>query len=43
MGQTITQVRCFYQYTFAGNPAAVCVLPTPQDERWMQNVAQEMK
>src|SRR5207244_13259608 len=25
-----------------GNQAAACVLPEPQDDRWMQNVAQEM-
>ncbi|MEH2294161.1 PhzF family phenazine biosynthesis protein [Nostoc sp.] len=42
MGQTIIQVDAFTNTPFAGNPAAVCVLPTPQDERWMQNVAQEM-
>ncbi|MEH2433812.1 MAG: PhzF family phenazine biosynthesis protein [Nostoc sp.] len=42
MGQTITQVDAFTNTPFAGNPAAVCVLPTPQNERWMQNVAQEM-
>ncbi|MCC5598333.1 PhzF family phenazine biosynthesis protein [Nostoc favosum] len=42
MGQTITQVDAFTNIAFAGNPAAVCVLPTLQDERWMQNVAQEM-
>ncbi|MCC5642130.1 PhzF family phenazine biosynthesis protein [Nostoc sp. CHAB 5824] len=42
MGQTITQVDAFTNTPFAGNPAAVYVLPTPQDERWMQNVAQEM-
>ncbi|MEH2464967.1 PhzF family phenazine biosynthesis protein [Nostoc sp.] len=42
MGQIITQVDAFTNIPFAGNPAAVCVLPTPQDEGWMQNVAQEM-
>ncbi|MEH2451387.1 PhzF family phenazine biosynthesis protein [Nostoc sp.] len=42
MGQIITQVDAFTNIPFAGNPAAVCVLLTPQDERWMQNVAQEM-
>ncbi|MEH2378549.1 MAG: PhzF family phenazine biosynthesis protein [Nostoc sp.] len=42
MGQTITQVDAFTNTPFAGNPAAVCVLATPQEERWMQNVAQEM-
>jgi predicted PhzF superfamily epimerase YddE/YHI9 len=27
---------------FAGNPAAVCVLPEPREDRWMQEVAREM-
>ena len=27
---------------FSGNPAAVCILPEPRDEVWMQNVAVEM-
>ncbi|MEH2197068.1 PhzF family phenazine biosynthesis protein [Nostoc sp.] len=42
MKQIITQVDAFTNRPFAGNPAAVCVLPTRQNERWMQNVAQEM-
>lgn len=42
MGITITQVDAFTDKPFAGNPAAVCVLPEPADERWMQNVAREM-
>jgi PhzF family phenazine biosynthesis protein len=42
MGQIITQVDAFTDKPFAGNPAAVCVLPTPQSDEWMQNVAQEM-
>ncbi|MEH2263082.1 PhzF family phenazine biosynthesis protein [Nostoc sp.] len=42
MGQTITQVDAFTNRPFAGNPAAVCVLPTRQNERWMQHIAQEM-
>jgi PhzF family phenazine biosynthesis protein len=42
MGQIITQVDAFTNKAFAGNPAAVCVLPVPQSDRWMQNVAQEM-
>ncbi|BAZ23706.1 PhzF family phenazine biosynthesis protein [Kalymmatonema gypsitolerans NIES-4073] len=42
MGQTITQVDAFTNTPFAGNPAAVCVLPAPQSEDWMQKVAQEM-
>ena len=42
MGLTIFQVDAFTDRPFAGNPAGVCVLPGARDERWMQNVAQEM-
>lgn len=42
MGQTIIQVDAFTDRPFAGNPAAVCVLSGPRDERWMQDVAREM-
>jgi len=42
MKQIITQVDAFSNKHFTGNPAAVCVLPAPQDDGWMQNVAQEM-
>ena len=42
MGLTIIQVDAFTDRPFGGNPAAVCVLPEPQDDRWMQNVASEM-
>jgi PhzF family phenazine biosynthesis protein len=42
MGIAITQVDAFTDKPFAGNPAAVCVLSAPADERWMQNVASEM-
>src|SRR5438874_2950567 len=42
MGLTIFQVDAFTDRPFAGNPAAVCILPEPQDDRWMQNVAREM-
>src|SRR5271165_2529050 len=42
MGQTIVQVDAFTDRPFAGNPAAVCVLPGPRDGRWMQDVAREM-
>jgi predicted PhzF superfamily epimerase YddE/YHI9 len=38
----ITQVDAFTARPFAGNPAAVCVLATPADAGWMQNVAREM-
>ncbi|AFY44377.1 PhzF family phenazine biosynthesis protein [Nostoc sp. PCC 7107] len=42
MRQIITQVDAFTNKPFAGNPAAVCVLPAPKSDRWMQQVAQEM-
>jgi PhzF family phenazine biosynthesis protein len=42
MKQTIIQVDAFTNQIFQGNPAAVCILPTTQNERWMQSVAQEM-
>src|SRR5579871_2166625 len=38
----IVQVDAFTSKPFAGNPAAVCVLPAPADEDWMRNVAREM-
>jgi len=42
VGLTITQVDAFTDTPFTGNPAAVCLLPAPRDERWMQSVAREM-
>lgn len=42
MGLTITQVDAFTNKPFAGNPAAVCILPAPRDTSWMQDVAREM-
>jgi len=42
MRQSIMQVDAFSNQAFRGNPAAVCVLSSPQDEGWMQSVAQEM-
>ncbi len=42
MALRIFQVDAFTDTPFAGNPAAVCVLPEPADPRWMQQVAQEM-
>ncbi len=42
MTQPIVQVDAFTDKPFAGNPAAVCVLPEARDETWMQNVAREM-
>lgn len=40
--QQFTQIDAFTDRPFAGNPAAVCLLPAPRDERWMQQVASEM-
>jgi PhzF family phenazine biosynthesis protein len=42
MGQAIFQVDAFTDRPFAGNPAAVCVLPVPREDQWMQQVASEM-
>ncbi len=42
MNRTIYQVDAFTARPFAGNPAAVCVLPAPADEAWMQRLASEM-
>lgn len=38
----IVQVDAFTNIPFAGNPAAVCVLTSPQETEWMQNVGREM-
>jgi predicted PhzF superfamily epimerase YddE/YHI9 len=42
MPLNITQIDAFTDKPFAGNPAAVCVLPEARDESWMQAVAREM-
>lgn len=42
MGLRIVQVDAFTDTPFAGNPAAVCVLPAPREDQWMQQVAREM-
>lgn len=42
MTLAIYQVDAFTDQPFKGNPAAVCILPAPADETWMQNVAAEM-
>src|SRR5450759_1647158 len=38
----IFQVDAFTASAFAGNPAAVCLLPGPAEAAWMQRVAAEM-
>jgi predicted PhzF superfamily epimerase YddE/YHI9 len=42
MTLSLTQVDAFTSEPFAGNPAAVCVLPEGRDAAWMQRVAREM-
>jgi PhzF family phenazine biosynthesis protein len=42
MRQAITQVDAFANRPFAGNPAAVCLLPEAREADWMQLVAREM-
>ena len=42
MSLPFVQVDAFASRAFAGNPAAVFVLPVPRDDGWMQHVAQEM-
>jgi PhzF family phenazine biosynthesis protein len=42
MSQPIVQVDAFAAAPFTGNPAAVCVLHAPREEKWMASVAAEM-
>jgi len=42
MAIRIVQVDAFTKRAFAGNPAAVCVLPEPPAEQWIRDVAREM-
>ncbi len=42
MGVRIVQVDAFAGRPFAGNPAAVCLLPEERPAQWMQDVAREM-
>jgi PhzF family phenazine biosynthesis protein len=42
MAIKIYTVDAFTDKPFAGNPAAVCILPESRDDMWMQNVAREM-
>jgi PhzF family phenazine biosynthesis protein len=39
---TFFHVDSFTESPFAGNPAGVCLLPSPRDGAWMQQVAFEM-
>ena len=42
MSVRITQVDAFTDRPFAGNPAAVCLLPEPRPDAFMRDVAREM-
>ena len=42
MSIPIFHVDAFTDRPFAGNPAAVCLLPDPRDDAWLQAVAAEM-
>ena len=42
MSLTLHVIDAFADRPFAGNPAAVCLLPAPRDAAWMQLVAREM-
>ena len=42
MSYDLYQVDAFTDRAFAGNPAAVCLLPGPREPEWMQKVAAEM-
>lgn len=43
MSILLTHVDAFTDVPFAGNPAAVCLLPEARDAAWMQHVAREMQ
>lgn len=36
-------VNAFASQAFTGNPAAVCLFPPPEDERWMHALASELR
>jgi PhzF family phenazine biosynthesis protein len=42
MSVPLLQIDAFTAEAFRGNPAAVCFLPAPRTDQWMQNVAREM-
>ena len=42
MSQILHIIDAFTERPFGGNPAAVCLLPSPADETWMKLVAREM-
>jgi len=42
MSIRVVTVDAFTNVPFAGNPAAVCILPEPRPDAWLHNVAREM-
>jgi PhzF family phenazine biosynthesis protein len=42
VGFPLLQIDAFTDRPFAGNPAAVCLLPGPRDDGWMRQVGAEM-
>lgn len=42
LGPPVLHVNAFTLDPFGGNPAAVCLLPAPADDGWMQGVAANM-
>jgi PhzF family phenazine biosynthesis protein len=42
MSIPIIQVDAFTDKPFTGNPAAVCILESLRDDKWLQNIAREM-
>ena len=42
MTLTVYHVDAFSEAVLGGNPAAVCILPEPHDDSWMQKLAQEL-
>src|SRR3954470_12843033 len=42
MSIPLFHVDAFTDHPFAGNPAAVCLLPSWKEDRWLQAVAREM-
>ncbi len=41
-GLPLYQVDAFTDKPYGGNPAAVCMIPAPRDDSWLQKVASEM-
>lgn len=42
MSIRVVTIDAFTNIPFAGNPAAVCILPEPRPDAWLRNVAREM-